>query len=163
MRDAETDVRIRHCRNILRKRHSLASVRIIGNRLAEVLRDQLDRLEVQAVGKLPCRRSGIAFDRMGQRVHTCGGGKTLGHGGHHIRINDRDVRYVVRVYTDKLTLPLNISNDIVNRRLRAGTAGCRDGDRKDRAMFGRRNAFKRTDIIILGIVYNNADSFSRIH
>ena len=163
MCDSETDIRVSHRRHILSKRHTLAAVRIICDSLAQVLADQLDRLEVETVGQLPCCGCCIAFNCMCQSIHTCGSRKASRHGGHHIRVDDCDIRDVVRVYADELSLSLNISYNVVDRRLSTCSARCRDSDREDRALLCRSYALKRADIREFRVVDDDADALACIH
>ena len=161
--DAEADVGVSHGGDVLGERHAFASVRIVSNSFAEVLADELDCLKVKAVGELPGSRGGVAFDRVGQRVHTGGSGQALRHRGHHIRVDNRDVRDIVGVDADEFSLSLHVGDDIVDGGLGACAAGRRDRDREDGAVLRRSNALKGADIRKFRVVDDNADAFAGVH
>ena len=161
--DAEADVGICHSGDILSKRHALASVGVILNSLAKILRNQLDRFKIQNVCKLPGTLGGVAFNRVGQSIHSGGGSEALRHGGHHIRVDDSDIRDVVCIHTDKFPLLLNIGYDIVDGGLCTGAAGCRYSDGKYRAMLRRSNTLEGTDVCKLRVIDDNADALAGIH
>ena len=163
MGDAKAYVGICHSGNVLCQSHSFTSVGIVGNCLAEVLCDQLDGFQVQNVGKLPCSGCGIAFDGVGQSVHTCGSGQALGHGGHHIGIYDGDVGDIVRVYADELSLLLDVGNDIVDGGFCTCAAGGGNCDGEDSPLGGGSDTFQRADIRELGVVDDDADALAGVH
>ena len=100
---------------------------------------------------------------MGQRVHPGGSGQSLRHGGHHVRIDHGDVRDIVGVHADELPFFLDVRDHVVDGGFRSGAAGGRNGNREDRALLCRRDAFEGTDIGEFRIVDHDADPLAGIH
>ena len=100
---------------------------------------------------------------MGQRVHTGGGGEALGHGVHHVGIDDGDLGNVVHVHADELALALDVGDDVVDRDLGGGAGGGGHGDRKHGVVLRGRDALEGADVRELGVVDDDADSFRGIH
>ena len=152
-----------HAGNKLAKCHALTAVRFIGNCTPEALADQTDSFQIQAVRQSPCTLGGIAFDGVCQGIHTGGSSQALGHSGHHFGINDGNVRNIIDIDADELTLPLHIGNNIVDGSFRSGTGGSRNGDGVDSTVLGRSNAFQRTDVSKLRVINNDTDGLTGIH
>ena len=90
---------------------------------------------MEHIGHFPGSLCCIAFDGMGQGIHTCRSGKSLRHGGHHIRVNDRNDRHVMRVNAYKFTLSLDIGDNIVDRNFSSSTGCCWNGDDRNTRFF----------------------------
>ena len=163
MGNAQADVGICHGGYILGQCHPFTPVRVILHGLAQIFRDQLDCFQIQAVGQRPRGFRRIAFNRMGQGIHTSRGSQPFGHGRHHIRVHNCDVRNVIRVHADKLAFLLHVRNYIIDGGFRTGSARSRHGNGIHRAVLSRRHTLEGADIIIFGIVHNDADAFAGIH
>ena len=161
--DTETYVGVCHGGYILCKCHALTSIRIVLYGLTKVLGDELDSLEIEYIGELPCTLGGVTLDGVCQRIHTGRSGEALRHGGHHIRINDGDIRDIVCIDADELSLLLNIGDNVVDGGLCTGTTGCRNGDGEYSTMLGRCNTLKGTDICELRVVDDDTDALTGIH
>ena len=72
------------------------------HRAAQGLGDDLDGLQVEHVRELPGALGDVALDGVGQGVHAGGGGEALGHGGHHVGVDDGHDGDVVGVDADEL-------------------------------------------------------------
>ena len=115
------------------------------------------------VGHLPGARGGVALDGVGKRVHAGGGGEALGHGVHHVRIDDGDLGDVVHVHADELALALHVGDDVIDRDLGGGAGGGGHGDREHGVVLRRRDALEGADVRELGVVDDDADGFRGIH
>lgn len=78
---------------------------------------------MEHVRHLPRGEGDVPLDGVRERVHAGGGGQALGHGGHHVRIDDGDDGHVVRVHADELALALHVRDDVVDRHLGGGAGG----------------------------------------
>ena len=78
-------------------------------------------------------------------------------------INDGDIRDIVCIDADELSLLLNVGYNVVDGRLCAGTTGCRNGDGEDGTMLGRCDTLERTDICKLRVVDDDTDALTGIH
>ena len=122
-----------------------------------------DGLQVQAVGQSPGSLGGVAFDGVGQSVHAGGSGQALGHGGHHVGVNNGDIGNIINVDADELTLALHVGDNVVDGSFGSGAGGGGNSDGEDGGVLGRSNAFQRTDICKLGVIDDDADVLSGIH
>ena len=152
-----------HAGNELAQSHALTALVLIGNSTPQALCDQADSLQVQAVRQSPCALGGVAFDSVGQCIHACGSGQALGHGGHHIRIDDGDVRDIVHVHTDELALTLHIGDNVVDSSFSSSTSGGGNGDGVNGTVLGRSNTFQRANVSELRIVDDNTDGLAGVH
>ena len=118
---------------------------------------------MEHIGHFPGSLCCIAFDGMGQGIHTCRSGKSLRHGGHHIRVNDRNDRHVMRVNAYKFTFSLDIGDNIVDRNLGSSTGCCRNGDDRNTRFFRRCNTLKTSYILKFRVCDDDADRFGGIH
>ena len=112
---------------------------------------------------LPCRLRRVTLDGMCQRIHSGRCRQSLRHGGHHFRIYHSNDRHIMRIYAYKLSLSLNIRDNIVDRNLCSGTCGCRHSNDRHTRLPGRRNALQASDVLKFRICDDNADRFCRIH
>ena len=100
---------------------------------------------------------------MGQRIHAGRGSKPLRHRCHHIRVDDRDHRHIVRIYADKLAFPLHIGDDIVDGHFRGSAGRGRYRDDRYAGIARRRSAFQAAHILEFRVRDDDADRFGRIH
>ena len=166
--DAQTDVGEAHACNILAKRRALAAgarlARLrLGVRRAQILRDQLDSLQVEHVGQLPSALRGVALDGVRERVHTRGRGQARRHAGHHVGIDHRNVGNIVDVDAHELAHLFRVGDDIVDgdlgRRARRGGNG--DGERG--VVLRGRYTLERNHVGELGVLRDDADALGGIH
>ena len=118
---------------------------------------------MEHIAHLPSAFGDIALNRVGECVHTCCGGKTLGHRRHHIGINDSDNGNIVNVNANHFAVFLGVCYYIVNRNLGGCACGCRHGDYRHAFILCRSNALERADIGKLGVFDYYADSLCGIH
>ena len=105
----------------------------------------------------------VALNGVGQSIHTGGSGQALGHGSHHIGIDDRDLRDIVGIHADELALLLHVGNDIVDGDLGSGTGSGGHCNGEYRVLLGGSHALQRADIRKLGVVDDHANGLSGIH
>ena len=110
-----------------------------------------------------CALGDVALDGVGQGVHAGGGGQPLGHAGHHIGVDNCDLRDVVGVNADELALLLHIGDDIVDGDLGSGAGGGGHGDGEDRVLLGGGNALQTAHIGELRVVDDDADGLGGVH
>ena len=111
----------------------------------------------------PCCLCGITFNRMSQGIHTGRCRQSLRHGSHHFRVYNCDDRHIMRIYTDKLTLALYISNNIVDRNLCCCTCCGRNCYDRDAGLLCRCYALKAAYIFKLRIGNDDTDRLGSIH
>ena len=166
--DAQADVGEAHAGDILAKSHALAAGAGLtglglGDRVAQVLADQLNSLKVEHVGELPSALGGVALDGVGQSVHASRGGQAGGHGSHHIGVDDGDLGGVVGVDAHELADLLGVGDDVVDGHLGGGTGGRRHSDGEHGVVLSGSNALETADIGELGVVDDDADSLGSVH
>ena len=105
----------------------------------------------------------VTLDGVGQGVHTGSGGQALGHAGHHIGVNDSDLRDIVGVNADELALFLDIGDDVVDGDLGSGAGGGGHGDGEHGVLLRGGNTLQAADIGKLGVVDDDADCLGGIH
>ena len=118
---------------------------------------------MEHVGHLPCRLGGVAFNGVGQCVHTGGSGQTCGHRAHHFGIDDRHDGHVVRIDADEFALFLNIGDDIVDGDFGCGAGGGRDGDNGNAGLLCVRYALKGAHVGKFRVVDYDADGLGGVH
>ena len=118
---------------------------------------------MEHIGNLPRCLSGISLDCMGQRIHTGGSGQSLGHRGHHIRVDDCHFRNIILIDADKLTLLLHIGDHIVDGNLSSGSGCGGNSNGGNCVILSRCYSFQRTYILKLGIIDNDTDGLGSIH
>ena len=166
--DTQANVGEAHAGDILTKSHALTAGAGLaglglGNRVAQVLADQLNSLKVEHIGELPGALGGVALDGVGQSVHAGGSGQAGGHGSHHVGVDDGDLGGVVGVDAHELADLLGVGDDVVDGHLGSGTGGRRHGDGEHGVVLGGSNALEATDIGELGIVDDDADGLGGVH
>ena len=105
----------------------------------------------------------IALDGMGQRVHTGSGGQALGHGSHHVGIDDCDLRDIVGIDADELALLLHVGDDVVDGDLGSSTGSGGHCNGEHCVLLGGSNTFQRADVRKLGVIDDDADGLCGIH
>ena len=163
MRDAKADVGEAHAGDILAQRHAFAAFLFIGHGAAQRTGDDLNGLKMEHVGHFPGCLGRIAFNGMGQRIHAGRGSEPLWHRCHHIRIDDRDHRHIVRIHTDKFAFSLHIGDDIVDGHFRGGAGRGRYRDDRYAGLACRGSAFQAAHILELRVRDDDTDRFGRIH
>ena len=161
--NAQANIGETHAGNVLTQSHALAPLRGVLHSAAQVLGDQLDGFQVEHIRDGAMALGDVAFNGMGQCVHTGGGGQTLGHAGHHIGVNHSDFRNIVGIHADELALLLYIGDDIIDGNFGSGTGGGGHGNGKHSVLFGGGNAFQAADIRKFGVVDDDADGLCSIH
>ncbi len=161
--DAQTDIGEAHTGNVFAQSHTLAAFRGILHGTTQVLADELDGLEVEHIGDGAVALGDVAFDGVGQSIHTGGSGQALGHGSHHVGIDNSDLRNVVGIHADELALLLHIGDDVVDGDLSSSTGSGRHCNGEDSVLLGGSNTFQRTDVGKLRVVDDDADGLCGIH
>ena len=166
--DAQANIGEAHAGDILTKSHALAAGAGLtglglGDRVAQVLADQLNGLKVEHIGELPSALGGVALDGVGQSVHAGGSGQAGGHGSHHVGVDDGDLGSVVGVDAHELADLLGVGDDVVDGHLSSGTGSRRHGDSEHGMVLGGSNALEAADIGELGVVDDDADGLSGVH
>ena len=168
MIDAQADVGEAHAGDVLAKRHALAAgARLARLRLgvcrAQVLRDQLDGLQMEHVGQLPRALRGVALDGVRERVHARGRGQARRHTGHHVGVDHRHIGDVVDVDAHELAHLFGVGDHIVDgdlgRRARRGG----DGDGERGVVLRGRDTLERDHVGELGVLRDDADALGGIH
>ena len=118
--DAQAHVGEAHAGDVLAQSHALAAFRGVLDSAAQVLADELDGFQMEHIGDGAVALGDVALNGMG--VHTGGGGKALGHGSHHVGVNDGHFGDVVGVHADKFALLFHVGDDVVDGDL-GGSAG----------------------------------------
>ena len=163
MSDTETYIGEAHTGNVLTQSHAFTAFLGIGYSAAQGLGNDLDCLQVEHIGHLPCRLGGVTFDSVGQSIHTGRSGQSLGHRRHHLGIYHSDNRHIMRIYAYELTLALYISDNVVDGNLCCGTCcggHCDDGYA---GLLGRCYAFQATYIFEFRVGNDDTDGFGGIH
>ena len=163
MCNSKTYVRKSHSGNVLSKCHSLTSLFLIIHCITQRSWNDLDCFQMEHICHFPCSLSCISLDCMCQGIHTGGSCQSFWHGGHHIRINDRDHRHVVRINTDKFSLSLHIRDNVVDCNFCCCTSGCRYCNDRYAWFFRGCNSLKTSDILKFRIGNNDSDRFWGIH
>ena len=129
----------------------------------QVLGYHLDGLQFVHVAHDPGTLGDVAFDGVGECVHACGGGQSLGQGVHEFGVNNGHGWDVVGVIAHHLGLTLFVDDDVVDGHLGAcaGCGGQRDDG--DRLVFGGCAALKAHHIGKLRVVGHDADAFGGVH
>ena len=161
--DAEADIREAHACNVLTERHALSAGFGVLHRAAQVLGNQANGFKVEHIGNGAGALRDVALNGVGQSIHTGRSGQTLRHGGHHIRVNNRDLRDVVRVYADELSLLLHVGDNVVDCHFRSGTGSGRHCNGEHRVLLRRRNALQRANVCELRVLNDDADGLCGIH
>ena len=161
--NAQTHIGEAHTGDILAQSHTLAALLGVLDSTTQVLADQLDGFQMEHIGNDAVTLGDVALDGMGQSVHTGGGGQALGHRGHHIGIDNCNLRDVVGIHADELALLLHIGDDVVDGDFSssAGSGGYCDGEHS--VLLGGSNALQRTHIGELRVVDDDADSLCSVH
>ena len=153
------------CGNVLCQRHTLASHWISGffHSDGQVLGDHLDGLQLIHVAHDPCTLGDIAFDGVGQGIHTRGCRQSLGQAVHQFGVNNGHGRDVVGIHTHHLGLTFLVNDDIVYRNL-CSCAGCggKGNDGHTLVLCGSAS-FQRDDVAKFRVVGHNADTLCRVH
>ena len=118
---------------------------------------------MEHIRQFPGRTGDIPFDGVGQGVHTGGGRQALRHGGHHIRVHDRDHGDVVRVHAYEFTVFLHVGDDVVDGDFRGRAGGRRNSDDRHRRILGFHRAFQTAHVLVLRIADDDADGLGRVH
>ena len=118
---------------------------------------------MEHIGHFPCSLGGVAFDCVGQSIHTGRSGQALWHGGHHIGINDCDDRHVVGVNAYEFALALYVGDNVVDGNLCSGAGSGRNGDNRNAGLFGGSNAFEAADVFKFLVGDDDADGLGGIH
>ena len=163
MGNTKTYVGEAHTCNVLAQSHAFTAFLGIGYSAAQGLGNDLDCLQVEHIGHLPCRLGGVTFDCMGQCIHTGGSSQTLRHRRHHLGIYHSDNRHIMRIYAYELTLALYISDNVVDGNLCCGTCcggHCDDGYA---GLLGRCYAFQAAYIFEFRVGNDDTDGFGGIH
>ena len=163
MGNTKTYVGEAHTCNVLAQSHAFTAFLGIGYSAAQGLGNDLDCLQVEHIGHLPCRLGGVTFDSVGQSIHTGRSGQSLGHRRHHLGIYHSDDGHVMRIYTDEFTLTLYIGDNVVDRNLSCGTGCggyCDDGYT---GFLGRCYAFQAAYIFEFRVGNDDTDGFGGIH
>src|SRR5699024_6052308 len=113
--------------------------------------NELDRLEVEHVGHLPGGLRGVALDGVGQGVHTGAGSEALGHGAHHLGVNNGADGHVVGVNADELAAALHVSDYVVYRDLSSSASGGGYSDNGSAGILGGRGALEGAHVGELGV------------
>ena len=138
----------------------LAVVRLLHGGL-EVLRDQANGMQGQAVADRVGRLAGVGLDSVGQRVHAGGGGDVRRQRGGDVRVEQRQNRADAVVQDAHLELAAGVGDHREERDLAAGACGGRDRhDRQHRALEGE-GTFVVLDLAVVGQQY--ADRLGRVH
>ena len=103
------------------------------------------------------------LDRVRQRVHARERGESARHRAHHVRIDERNDRDVVRIDADELAFLLDIRDDVVDRHFRRRAGGRRNGENRQALVLRRRDALERTDVRELRIRHDDTDALCRVH
>ena len=136
---------------------------VAGDGAAQVLGYELDRLQVEHVGHFPGGLGGVALDGVGQGVHTGAGGEALGHGAHHLGVDNGADGHVVGVDADELAALLHVGDDVVDGDLGGGTGGGGYGDDGRAGVLGGRGALEGTHVGELGVGDDDADGLGGVH
>ena len=88
--NAQTDVGKPHSGNVLAQSHAFAALGGVLDSTAQVLGNQADSLQMEHIGDRAGALGDVTLDGVRQRIHTGGCSQALGHGGHHVRIDDSD-------------------------------------------------------------------------
>ena len=126
-------------------------------------RNEANRLEVHHVSHRAGALRDVALDRVGERVHAGEGRETLGHRRHHLGIDERNDRNVVRVDADELALLLDVGDDVVDRNFSRSAGGRRNGENREARLLGRGDALERADIRELRVGDDYADGLGGVH
>ncbi len=69
----------------------------------------------------------------------------------------------MRIYADKLSVLLNIRDNVVDGNLSGCTCRCRNGDDRNALVLCSDSSLKTSYIFVLGVVDDDTDSLSCIH
>jgi len=161
--DAEADVREAHARDVLAQGHALAPVLRVLHGAAQMRGDEADGLEMEHVAHLPGTLGDEALDGVGQSVHAGRGGEAPRHGGHHLRVDDRDLGDVVRVDADEFALLLHVGDDVVDRDLGRGSGGGGHGNGEGGVVLRVGDALEAHHVGELGVLDDDADRLRGVH
>ena len=166
--DAQAHVGEAHAGDVLGERHAFTAARghaafRFGHRVAQVLRDELDRLQVEHVGKLPRALGGVTLNRVCERVHAGGGGEACGHGRHHFGVDYGNFRNVVHVDADEFALLFRVGNHVIDGDFGCGAGGGGHGNGEYGMLGGGSDAFKAYYVGELGVRGNDANALRGIH
>ena len=106
---------------------------------------------------------GVALNGVGQGIHTGGGGQPLGHGGHHIRVDDGDYGHIVGVNADEFSLALHVGDHVVDGHLCGGSGCGGNGNDGNTGVLCGSGALKASHILKFRVGDDDADGLGRIH
>ena len=118
---------------------------------------------MEHIAHCPCALGDVAFDGVGESVHTRRSREALGHGAHHIGIDDGDDGDIVHVDADHLAVLFRVRDDVVDGDFRRGACRRGNGDDGHALIFGGSDALERADIGEFGVGDDDADRLSGIH
>ena len=118
---------------------------------------------MEHVRELPGALGDVALDGVGQGVHAGGGSQALGHGGHHVRIDDSYHGDVVGVHADELAVLLHVGDDVVNGDLGGGASGGGHGDDGQAGVLGGGHALQGAHVGELRVGDDDADGLGGVH
>ncbi|SCJ64255.1 Uncharacterised protein [uncultured Clostridium sp.] len=78
----------------------------------------------------------VALNGVGQSVHTGSSGQALGHGSHHIGVNDCNFRNVIGIDADELALLFHIGDDVVDGNFSSGAGSGGHGNGEHGVLLG---------------------------
>ena len=118
---------------------------------------------MEHIGKLPGCLRRVAFDGVGQGVHTGRSGKALGHGRHHVGIDYGVSGDVVLVNADELALPVRIRDDVIDGNFSSGAGRRGNGDGLYGMILRGSYALEGKHVTELGICNDDADGLGCVH
>ena len=118
---------------------------------------------MEHIGESPSAAGYVSLDSVGESVHTRSGGKSRGHRGHHIGVNDCNDGNVVSVNANELALLLNVGNNVVDSYLSRSTCGGGNCDYRNAGVLCGSNALERANVLVLGVGDDDTDSLSGVH
>ena len=161
--NAQAHVGETHAGDVLAQSHALAAFGGVFHSAPQGFGDDFNGLQVEHVRELPGALGDVALDGVGQSVHAGGGGEALGHGGHHVGVNNGHHGDVVGVHADELAVLLHVGDDVVDGDLRGGAGGGGHSDDGQAGVLGVGGALQGAHVGELGVGDDDADGLGGIH
>src|SRR5699024_6100697 len=90
-------------------------------------------------------------------------GQSLGHGGHHIGVNNGHLGDVVGVHADEFAALLHVGDDVVDGDFGSGAGGGGHGDSEHSVLLGGGHALQAAHVGKFRVVDDDADGFGSVH